>query len=495
MGGFFGVVSKQDCVTDLYYATDYHSHLGTERGGMAVLNGNGFTRTIHNISTAPFRSKFEGDLAAFHGNSGLGVISDYEDQPLVCSTHLGVFAIVTVGLINNVEPLLRELFRQGPLQFSEMSRKGVNTTELITALISTQPTIAQGIRYAQTRIDGSCSLLLLTDKGELYAARDRYGRTPVALARKDDNSACAAVSETCALPNLGYVHVRDLGPGEVVRISPTDFEVLAPPYQEMAICAFLWTYYGYPASAYENINVEQMRYYSGGALALRDAGDVEGDFVAGVPDSGVGHALGYARVAKIPFARPFVKYTPTWPRSFTPQHQSHRELVANMKLIPIPQVLHKKRVIFCDDSIVRGTQLRDQVHRLYDGGAKEIHMRAACPPLLHSCKFLNFTRSRNVMELITRRTIKELEGEDANLQPYHDPKSAQYKAMVARIQKRLGLTTLKYQLLDDLTAAIGLPADKLCTYCWTGRDISCGTDCGSCPSAGVCTTKPTTDLL
>ncbi len=494
MGGFFGVVSKQDCVTDLYYGTDYHSHLGTERGGMAVLNGNGFTRVIHNISTSPFRSKFESDLTSFEGNCGLGVISDYEDQPLVCSTHLGVFAIVTVGIINNVQPLVKELFKQGPLQFSEMSRKGVNTTELITALISTQATLTEGIRYAQTRIDGSCSLLILTEKGELYAARDRYGRTPIALARKNDGSACVAVSETCALPNLDYVFVRDLGPGEVVRISATDFETLAPPYAEMAICAFLWTYYGYPASAYEGMNVEQMRYYCGGALALRDKGDVDADLVAGVPDSGVGHALGYARVAGIPYARPFVKYTPTWPRSFTPQHQSHRELVARMKLIPIPSILHGKRVILCDDSIVRGTQLRDQVHRLYDGGAKEIHMRAACPPLLYSCKFLNFTRSRSVMDLITRRTIKELEGDDANILPYHDPHTDQHKAMVARIQNRLGLSTLKYQLLDDLIASITLPAAKLCTYCWTGRDISCGIDCSHCPSTAVCVnnTKPAT---
>ena len=489
MGGFFGVVSKHDCVTDLYYGTDYHSHLGTERGGMAVLGKSGFTRTIHNISNAPFRSKFEDDLDSFAGRAGLGVISDYDDQPLVCSTHLGVFAIVTVGVINNVQPLLRELFKKGPIQFSEMSRKGVNTTELITALISTQASLDEGIRYAQTRIDGSCSLLLLTEKGELYAARDRYGRTPVALARKHDGSAFAVASETCALPNLDYVPVRDLGPGEVARVTASGVEVLAPPYAEMAVCAFLWTYYGYPASTYEGVNVEQMRYLCGGQLALRDGGALDADLVAGVPDSGVGHALGYARVAKIPFARPFVKYTPTWPRSFTPQQQNHRELVARMKLIPITQILHRKRVIFCDDSIVRGTQLRDQVQRLYDGGAKEIHMRAACPPILHACKFLNFTRQRTIMDLATRRTIKELEGDDANVQPYHDPSTDQYKNMVARIQKRLGLTSLKYQLLDDLVAAIGLPANKLCTYCWTGKDISCGTDCVSCPSCNVCNHK------
>ena len=489
MGGFFGVVSKQDCVRDLYYGTDYHSHLGMERGGMAVLGDDGFTRIIHNISASQFRSKFEDNLPSFEGNTGLGVISDYDDQPLVCSTHLGVFAIVTVGIINNVQPILRELFKQGPVQFSEMSRKGVNTTELIAALICTQPSIVEGIRHAQLAIDGSCSLLLLTGKGELYAARDRYGRTPVVLGRKEDGSAHAAVSESCALPNLDYAPLRDLGPGEVVKITPAGVETLAPPYAEMAICAFLWTYYGYPASAYEEINVEQMRYYSGGALALRDKGAVDADFVAGVPDSGVGHALGYARVAGIPFTRPFVKYTPTWPRSFTPQDPAHRELVARMKLIPIPQILHGKRVIFCDDSIVRGTQLRDQVQRLYDGGAKEIHMRAACPPVLHSCKFLNFTRSRSVMELATRRTIRELEGDNADIAPYHDPATRQHQEMVARIQKRLGLTTLKYQLLEDLTAAIGLPAKKLCTYCWTGRDISCGADCLSCPSSSVCAHK------
>ena len=486
MGGFFGVVSKRDCVGDLYYGTDYHSHLGMERGGMAVLGEGGFTRVIHNISASPFRSKFEDDLPSFSGNSGLGVISDYDDQPLVCSTHLGVFAIVTVGIINNVQPLLRELFKKGPFQFSEMSRKGVNTTEMIAALICTQASIDEGIRHAQSSIDGSCSILLLNNKGELYAARDRYGRTPVVLGRKTDGSAYSAVSESCALPNLDYAPVRDLGPGEVVKITPSGVETLAPPYPEMAICAFLWTYYGYPASAYEGVNVEQMRYYCGGALAFRDKGTIDADFVAGVPDSGVGHALGYARVAGIPYTRPFIKYTPTWPRSFTPRNPEHRELVARMKLIPIPQILHGKRVIFCDDSIVRGTQLRDQVQRLYDGGAKEIHMRAACPPILHSCKFLNFTRSRGVMDLATRRTIRELEGDHADLAPYHDPETEQYKAMVSRIQKRLGLTTLKYQILDDLTAAIGLPAKKLCTYCWTGEDISCGKDCGSCPSADVC---------
>ncbi|MCL1888536.1 MAG: amidophosphoribosyltransferase [Kiritimatiellaeota bacterium] len=495
MGGFFGVVSTRDCVDDLYFGTDYHSHLGMERGGMAVLNESGFTRVIHNISASQFRSKFEGDLASFMGSSGVGVISDYDDQPLVCSTHLGVFAIVTVGIINNVQPLLRELFSKGPVQFSEMSRKGVNTTELIAALISTQASIAEGIRYAQLSIDGSCSLLLLTAKGELYAARDRYGRTPVTLARKAGGAAFAAVSETCALPNLDYAPLRGLGPGEVVKITPDGVEPLAPPYADMAICAFLWTYYGYPASAYEDINVEQSRYYSGGALALRDKGHVDADFVAGVPDSGVGHALGYARVAGVPYTRPFVKYTPTWPRSFTPQEQAQRSLVARMKLIPIPQILHGKRVIFCDDSIVRGTQLHDQVQRLYDGGAKEIHMRIACPPILHSCKFLNFTRSGGVMGLLTRRTIRELEGERADIAPYHAPETRQHKEMVTRIQQRLGLTTLKYQLLEDLIAAIGLPAKKLCTYCWTGRDISCGSNCEYCPSAGDCKEKSSPELI
>lgn len=485
MGGFFGVVSKRSCVTDLYYGTDYHSHLGTERGGLAVLNGAGFTRVIHNISNAPFRSKFEGDLPSFEGNSGIGVISDYDDQPLVCSTHLGVFAIVTVGIINNVDPLLNELFKAGPLLFSEMSRKGVSITELIAALICTQPTLAEGVRHAQSRIDGSCSLLILTEKGDLYAARDRYGRTPVVLARKCDGSAYVAASESCAFPNLDYLHVRDLGPGEIVRITPEGAEVLMPPLAESAICSFLWIYYGYPASSYEGVNVEEMRYVCGGALALRDKNKIAADIVAGVPDSGVGHALGYARIAGAPYARPFVKYTPTWPRSFTPSQQSHRELVARMKLIPLPSLLRGKRVVFCDDSIVRGTQLLDQVHRLYDGGAKEIHMRAACPPLLYGCKFLNFSRSRSVMDLITRRTIKELEGDGADTEAYLDPHGAPYKAMVARIQKRLGLTTLKYQHLGDLIDAIGLPAERLCTYCWTGRDISCGNACATCPSAGT----------
>lgn len=479
MGGFFGVIakSKADCVTDLFYGTDYHSHLGTMRGGLAMLGKNGFTRVIHDIRTAQFRSKFENDIARFHGHAGIGVISDFEDQPLIIASHLGTFAIVTVGRVRNLQELVDELYAKHRVQFSEMSRYGINPTELVAMLIGMQESFVEGIRYAQERISGSCSILLLTEDGTLYAARDRYGRTPIVFGEKAN--AWAFALESCSLPNLGYSAVRDLGPGEIVHLTEDGVEVCRPPGDEMAICAFLWVYFGYPASSYEGQNVEVVRYRCGAALAKHDPG-IHADCVGGVPDSGVGHALGYSRAAGIPYARPFVKYTPTWPRSFTPPVQADRELIARMKLIPIADLIHGKSLIFCDDSIVRGTQLQDQAHRLYDGGAREIHMRIACPPLLYECPFLNFSRSKGEMDLATRKIIRELEGDSAEVCRYTDPDGAPYQEMVGRIHKRIGLTSLKFQRVDDLCKAIGLPRKKLCTYCWTGTDISDPHACQSC---------------
>ncbi|NLF99171.1 MAG: amidophosphoribosyltransferase [Lentisphaerae bacterium] len=482
MGGFFGVVAKEDCVTDLFFGTDYHSHLGTMRGGMAVLSDKGFQRAIHDISNSQFRTKFENDFRRFEGKAGIGVISDNEDQPLIISSHLGVYAISTVGVITNIPPLVKELYATHAAQFSEMSRGGVNPTELVATLINSQPTLAEGVRFAQQKIEGSCSLLILTLEGDLYAARDRFGRTPVVLGQKE--GAVAATMESCCFPNLGYAVTRELGPGEMVLCSPDGIETVVPAGEQMAICSFLWVYFGYPASTYEGRNVEMARYRCGGALARRNP--VDADSVGGVPDSGVAHALGYAVEAGIRYARPFVKYTPTWPRSFMPPDQKARELIAQMKLIPIPGLIQGKRLIFCDDSIVRGTQLRDQVKRLYDDGAKEIHMRIACPPLLYQCRFLNFSRSKNEMDLATRRFIREIEGENADIAKYRDPDGSPHQDMVGRIRQRLGLHSLAYQRLDDLVEAIGLPQEKLCTYCWTGEDIAkpngCTHGCSRCPS-------------
>ena len=473
MGGFFGVVSKADCVADLFFGTDYHSHLGTMRGGMAVLDEKSFQRAIHDISNAQFRSKFEADFRKFHGKSGIGIISDNEDQPLIIASHLGVYALVTVGVVTNINALVRELYAHRSVQFSEMSRGGINPTELVATLINSQETFEQGVRFAQEKIEGSCSLLLLTSEGVFYAVRDRYGRTPVVLAQKA--GAVAAAMESCCFPNLGYKVTRELGPGEMVRCDPDTIETVLPAGDQLAICSFLWVYFGYPASSYEGQNVELSRYRCGAALARRNP--VEADSVGGVPDSGVGHGIGYAAEAGIRYARPFVKYTPTWPRSFMPPNQSERNLIAQMKLIPVPELIHGKRLIFCDDSIVRGTQLQDQVKRLYDDGAKEIHMRIACPPLLYQCRFLNFSRSKGEMDLATRRTIREIEGENADGAKYRDPDGAPYREMVGRIRQRLGLSSLAYQRIDDLVAAIGLPREKLCTYCWTGEDITKPSGC------------------
>ncbi len=469
MGGFFGVVSKTDCVADLFYGTDYHCHLGTMRGGMAITNGGHFLRFIHNITNAQFRGKFEDDLPKMHGTLGIGVISDYEDQPLIIGSHLGTYALVTVGRIQNLDELAAEAFRGRTTHFSEMGGSGINPTELVATLINRENSFVDGIRYAQQVIQGSCSLLLLTDSA-IYAARDRLGRTPIVIGAKPGSH--VATLETCALPNLGYEVQRYLGPGETVRITADGVETVIRPGDEMQICAFLWVYYGYPASCYEDINVEVVRYRCGAALAHGDDGQI--DLVAGVPDSGTGHAIGYANAAGIPYGRPFVKYTPTWPRSFMPQDQRVRDLVARMKLIPVRDLIRGKRVLFCEDSIVRGTQLRDTIRRLYDYGAREVHMRPACPPLVHGCKFLNFSRSKSELDLAARKAIKELEdADDRHLDDYADPDSQRYATMVERIRQQLGLTSLKYQRLCDLITAIGLPKGRVCTYCWDGADKCC----------------------
>ena len=466
MGGFFGIVSEEDCVTELFYGTDYHSHLGTRRGGMAVMNDSGITRYIHNISNAQFRSKFDSDLKKMKGNSGIGVISDYEDQPLIIGSHLGVYAIVTVGIVNNVEQLTKKAYKKKTTHFSEMSGGGINQTELIATLINQKSTFESGIKYVQSIIEGSCSLLILTEKG-IYAARDKLGRTPIIIGKKE--GARTATFETTALPNLGYDIEKYLGPGEIVLITEKEMIQKKKPEDKMQICSFLWVYYGFPASSYEGINVENSRYKNGQALAKGD--DIDVDVVAGIPDSGSAHAIGYAQEAGIPYQRPFVKYTPTWPRSFMPTDQSNRELVAKMKLISIKQLVEGKKLLFSDDSIVRGTQLGDTIKRLFDDGAKEVHMRPACPPLVHGCKFLNFSRSKSELDLATRKAIKELEGsEGKNLEEYTDTTSEKHCAMIEKIRERLNLTSLKYQKLEDLIEAIGLPKEKLCTYCWDGKE-------------------------
>ncbi|MFO7904559.1 MAG: amidophosphoribosyltransferase [Pirellulaceae bacterium] len=468
MGGFCGVAAKEDCIPDLFYGTDYHSHLGTVRGGMAVHNGTGFKRLIKDITNAQFRSKFEDDLHELGGSLGIGVISDYDDQPLIIRSHLGTYAVVTVGRVDNLEQLARKTLENRSSHFSEMSGDVVNPTELIATLINEGNSFEEGIHHAQEVISGSCSLLLMTSNA-IYAARDRYGRTPVALGRKA--GAHSVVMETCAFPNLNYETQRHLGPGEILRITADTTETVQPPGEQLRICAFLWVYYGYPASDFEGINTEVVRYRSGALLGRGD--DVEVDLVAGIPDSGTGHAIGYANERSLPYGRPFIKYTPTWPRSFMPPDQRVRNLVARMKLIPIKELIAGKRLLFCEDSIVRGTQLQDTIQRLVSAGAREIHMRPACPPLIHGCKFLNFSRSRSVLDLAARRAIKEL-GDDDRLAEYSDATSRRYHDMVEQIRKRLGLTTLKYQTLDNLVSAIGLPKEKLCTYCWDGAESRCG---------------------
>jgi amidophosphoribosyltransferase len=464
MGGFFGIATKENCIGDLYYGTDYHSHLGTKRGGLAVCGPEGFVRVIHSIENDQFRSKFDEDISSMMGRTGIGVISDTDDQPLLIRSHLGNYAIVTVGTIKNKEDLARHAFETRRLHFSEMSGGEISPTELIATLINQEGTYEAGIANALDAIQGSCSLLLLTEQG-IYAARDKWGRTPVVIGRKDGST--AVTMETCAFPNLGFQTEKYLGPGEVVFITAEGYEQKMPPRDRLQICAFLWVYYGYPASSYEGINVEWVRNRCGAFLARRNP--IAIDFVAGIPDSGIGHGLGYAAESSVPFKRPFVKYSPTWARSFMPQSQVLRDLVARMKLIPIRELIEGKKFLFCEDSIVRGTQLKDTIQRLYDVGALEVHMRPACPPLVYACKFLNFSVSRSEFDLAARRAIRELEGDHpGDLSPYADQGTERYNAMEEKIRRRLNLTTLKYQRLDDLVEAIGLPKERLCTYCWDG---------------------------
>ena len=465
MGGFFGVASKNNCTLELFYGIDYHSHLGTRRGGMAVCGERGFQRAIHNIENSPFRTKFERDVEEMEGNLGIGCISDYEPQPLLIQSHLGSFAITTVGKINNMDELLRYVYENGNTHFQEMSSGQVNATELVASLICKKDSIVEGIQYVQEIVDGSMTLLLMTKEG-LYAARDRYGRTPLVIGHKDD--AYCVSFESFAYINLGYSDYKELGPAEIVFIDPDGVKTLSEPKKEMRICSFLWVYYGYPTSSYEGVNVEEMRYKCGSMLAKRDEGTISPDIVAGVPDSGIAHAIGYANESGIPYARPFIKYTPTWPRSFMPTHQSQRNLIARMKLIPVKALIQNKKLLLIDDSIVRGTQLRETTEFLYASGAKEVHVRPACPPLLYGCKYLNFSRSKSEMDLITRRIIKEREGNVTQevLDEYADPCSKRYEEMLEAVRKEQNFTTLRYHRLDDLEESIGISPCKLCTYCW-----------------------------
>ncbi len=466
MSGFFGVVSKKDCVFDLFFGTDYHSHLGTRRGGMAVYGANGFNRAIHNIENSPFRTKFERDFDEMKGNIGIGCISDSEPQPLLVRSHLGNFAIATVGRINNIDALVQKAFQEGTTHFLEMSGGSINATELVASLVNRGANITDGIKIAQDAIDGSMSILILTSKG-IFAARDKFGKTPVVIGKKAD--AFCVSFESFAYLNLGYEPLKELGPGEIDFIAAEGVDVLCPPRGETNICTFLWVYYGNPASIYEGQNVEKMRYGCGSMLAKRD--NITADAVAGLPDSGTAHAIGYANASKLPLTRPFVKYTHTWPRSFMPQNQSRRDLIAHMKLIPLDMMIRNKRLVLIDDSLVRGTQLRGTADFLYRSGAKELHIRLACPPLLYGCPYLNFSRSSSELELIARRKVAALEGEgyESKLQAYTDPDSPEYAAMIEAIRSELQFTSLRYNRLDDMLAATGVPACKCCTYCWNGK--------------------------
>ncbi len=469
MGGFFGVASKEDCVFDLYFGTDYHSHLGTRRAGMAVYGPSGFDRAIHNIENSPFRTKFTSEVNEMTGSLGIGCISDYEPQPIIVRSHLGTFAITTVGKINNIKQLTEKVFENGSSHFMEMSGGDINPTELTAALISQQNTIEEGIRFAQEQIRGSLSLLVMTKNG-IYAARDLLGRTPVIIGRKSD--AHCACFESFSFLNLGYEMVKELGPGEVVFFTPEFVTTLMPARTKMRICTFLWVYYGYPPTDYEGVNVETMRYRCGGALARRDAErGLQADAVAAIPDSGIAHAIGYSNTSGLPYSRPFIKYTPTWPRSFMPSIQSQRDFIARMKLVPVHDQIKGRRLVVIDDSIVRGTQLRDKTEFLFSNGAREVHVRPACPPLVFGCKYINFSRSESEMELITRQMIEKLEGnmEDPELlRKYADPDSMEYAAMVEEIRKELHFTTLGYNRLDDMLEAVGIPCENMCTYCWNG---------------------------
>ena len=470
MGGFFGVASKQDCVLELFYGVDYHSHLGTRRAGMTTHGEDGFNRAIHNIENSPFRTKFDKDVGEMKGNIGIGCISDYEPQPLIISSKLGSFAITTVGKVNNSEELLQSLYEGAHSHFQEMSNGQINMTEMIAAMICEKDSILEGIKYVQECVDGSMTLLVMTGEG-IYAARDRYGRTPLVIGQKE--GAYCVSFESHAYINLGFRDYKELGPSEIVYLTPEKVEVLSEAREEMKICSFLWVYYGYPTSSYEGVNVEEMRYKCGSMLAKRDGDSVKPDIVAGVPDSGIAHAIGYANASGIPYARPFIKYTPTWPRSFMPSTQSQRNLIARMKLIPVQALIEDKKLLLIDDSIVRGTQLRETTEFLYRSGAKEVHVRPACPPLLYGCKYLNFSRSKSEMDLITRRVIRDLEGGECSqeaLDEYADPTTERYERMVEEIRKRQNFTTLRYHRLDDLIESIGIDPCKVCTYCFNGKE-------------------------
>ncbi len=467
MGGFFGVASKTSCTNDLFFGIDYHSHLGTRRGGMAVYGEDGFHRSIHNIENSPFRTKFDGDLDELEGRMGIGCISDMDPQPLLIRSHHGSYALTTVGKINNVEELVNRAYERGNSHFMEMSGGKVNDTELVGVILDQAGNLVDGLRLVQESVDGSMSILLMTPTG-IYCMRDRLGRTPVVIGRKD--GAFCASFESSAYINLGYEDYYELGPGEIVHMTCEGIETLSPAREEMKICTFLWVYYGYPTASYEGVNVEAMRYRCGSMLAKRD--DVDADIVAGVPDSGIAHAIGYANESGIPYARPFIKYTPTWPRSFMPTRQSQRDLIAHMKLIPVQSLIHDRSLLLIDDSIVRGTQLGQTVQYLYQKGAKAVHIRPACPPLMYGCRYLNFSRSRSEYDYITRRIIREREGEDVKpevLADYADPDSTNYCEMLEEIRRQLGFTTLAYQRLDDLIESTGIEPCRLCTYCWNGE--------------------------
>lgn len=468
MGGFFAVASKEDCVFDLFFGTDYHSHLGTRRGGMAVYGKKGFDRSIHNIENSPFRTKFEKDVNQMEGNLGIGCISDYEPQPLLVRSHHGTFALTTVGKINNIDGIVNQLLKNGHAHFLEMSGGDINATELIASLINQKENLVEGIRYAQELIEGSITIVVMTERG-IYAARDRLGRTPVVIGKKE-GAFCAAF-ECFAYLNLGYTDYRELGPGEIVVMTPEEVITLVKPGTEMKICTFLWVYYGYPSSSYEGVSVEEMRYNCGQLLAKRD--QVEADIVAGVPDSGTAHAIGYSNASGIPFSRPFIKYTPTWPRSFMPTIQSKRNMIAKMKLIPVHDLIRDRRLLLIDDSIVRGTQLGETTEFLYQSGARQVHIRPACPPIVYGCKYLNFSRSTSEMDLIARKMMKQIEGknpDEAVVQEYTNPETERYAQMNEEIRKKLNFTSLRYHRLDDLIQSVGIPTCNLCTYCWNGKE-------------------------
>lgn len=470
MGGFFGVVSKADCVFDLFFGVDYHSHLGTRRGGMAVLNEKGFNRAIHNIENSPFRTKFERDVLEMHGNFGIGCISDFEPQPLIVKSHHGTYAITTVGRINNIDEIEKMMFDHGTSHFLEMSGSEINPTEVVASIINQKENLIDGLKYALELVEGSITILLMNKMG-IYVARDKYGRTPAVIGKKDEDSSYCVSFESCAYLNLGYRDYKALGPGEICVVNPDQgVKTLVSSNNNLKICTFLWVYYGYPSSSYEGISVERMRYNCGMYMARHD--QFKPDIVAGVPDSGMAHAIGYSNESGIPLSRPFIKYTPTWPRSFTPVLQQKRKLIAKMKLIPVHDLIEGKRLLLIDDSIVRGTQMRETTEFLYQSGAKEVHIRSACPPILFGCKYLNFSSSRNEMDLITRKVIMKLEGNVTKeiLNEYIDHNGEKYARMVDEIRKELNFTSLQFNRLDDLKKACEIDENHLCTYCWDGKE-------------------------